>query len=86
MSLHNIKQTIGEGFGNKYLEKLVQIRVAVPGLTRDAIYIYLDETGIIPEVLEILRGGMSNIVQNCGRPDYLAGIGIFLKFKLRMTA
>ena len=33
-----------------------------------------------------IKGGMSNIVQNCGRPDYLAGIGIFLKFKLRMTA
>jgi hypothetical protein len=33
-----------------------------------------------------ITGGMSNIVQNCGRPDYLAGIGIFLKFKPRMTA
>ena len=35
---------------------------------------------------QTLRGGMSNYVQNCGRPDYLAGIGIFLKFKLRITA
>ena len=75
MSLRNVERSniqiftgseemVGEGFGNKYLEKLVQIRVGVPALTRDAVYSYLDEIGIISEVLEIIRWAPDGEVLN----------------------
>lgn len=55
---------IGEGFGDKFLEKLVQIRVAVPILTREEVSKYLKSIGIAPEILEIVRWAPSSEILN----------------------
>lgn len=47
-------QFIGEGFGDRYLEKLVQIKVAVPLLSRSKAIAYLRELGIASEIIEIV--------------------------------
>lgn len=49
------RQARAARFGYSYLEKLIQIRVEVPPLTRQAVDKYLQEIGIAPEVLEIVR-------------------------------
>ncbi|MCP4393178.1 MAG: AAA family ATPase [Alphaproteobacteria bacterium] len=49
------QNTIAKRFGHSYLEKLIQIRIEVPALTREAVNKYLKEIDIAPEVTEIIN-------------------------------
>lgn len=58
------QEAIETGFGYNYLEKLIQIRVGVPPLTRETVYAYLHELRIAPEVLEIIHWAPDEEVLN----------------------
>jgi hypothetical protein len=51
-------------FGASYLEKITQLRVKVPSLTRKVISRYLSEFGIIPDVAEIISVAPDHEVLN----------------------
>ena len=53
-----------EGFGYSYLEKLIQIRVEVPALTRESAYAALRKMGLDPEVFEIIHWAPDEDVLN----------------------
>lgn len=72
---------IGEGFGDNYLEKLVQMRIVVPTLTRAAVGAYLRSIGIAPEVQEILRWAPDGDILN---PRRLKRYINWLSFSLEM--
>jgi chaperonin GroEL len=67
-------------FGNSYLEKLVQIRLKVPQLTRGVVADYLDEIGFAKEIQEIIAWAPSSVVTNPRRvKQYLNWLSINLQ-------
>jgi hypothetical protein len=71
------------GFGHNYLEKLVQIRIDVPPLTRDSTYEYLREIGVAPEILEIIHWAPDEEVLNPRRlKRYINWLSISLQLVL----
>ncbi len=57
-------EAIRPGFGYNYLEKIVQLMVEVPDLTRVHVYTYLKNMGITSETLEILHWAPDEDVLN----------------------
>jgi hypothetical protein len=47
--------SVSVDFGRCYLEKLIQLHVKVPGLTRERVEEYLQGLSLAPEVIEIVR-------------------------------
>lgn len=41
-------------FGYSYLDKLIQLHVKIPQLTRDVIYNYLEDLGVLESIIEIV--------------------------------
>jgi hypothetical protein len=51
-------------FGRCYLEKLIQLHVRVPGLSRDRVEEYLQGLSLVPEIIEIVRWSPDQEVLN----------------------
>ncbi|MGJ5632052.1 KAP family P-loop NTPase fold protein [Nostoc sp. CALU 1950] len=67
-------------FGYKYLEKLIQIQLKVPRLTRKIIRDYLQQLNIIDEVIEIINMAPDNEILNPRRlKQYINWLSISLQ-------
>jgi KAP family P-loop domain len=66
-------------FGYSYLEKLIQIHVRVPPLTRTTIHEYLKDIGIADEVLEIIQYAPDEILNPRRLKRYVNWLSISLQ-------
>lgn len=74
------QKTVGEDFGYHYLEKLVQIRIEVPPLTRKDVDGYLKNIGIAPEIQEIVKWAPDEEILNPRRlKRYLNWLSVSLQ-------
>jgi ribosomal protein L7/L12 len=79
-SRHGNENPIEPAFGDRFLEKLIQITFDVPPLTREAVARYLDSLGVAEEVQEIVNWAPNDEVLNPRRlKRYLNWLSVTLQ-------
>lgn len=73
------KTEIAKEFGYNYLEKLIQIHVKLPMLTRSIVNNYLKELGIIDEVIEIVENAPDEVLNPRRLKRYINWLSISLQ-------
>lgn len=89
LHLHQTQQDeqTAHTFGHSYLEKLIQIRVEVPTLTREAVVQYLEDFGVAGPIREIIRWAPEQEVLNPRRlKRYLNWLSIALQLLVSTLA
>ena len=80
-------QVIDQKFGKNYLEKIIQISVHIPPLSRKQLQKYLEEIGIAEEVQEIIHWTPDEIVTNPRRlKRYINQLSVSLQLLLSARA
>lgn len=74
------ENSIVRDFGYQYLEKIIQITVKVPDLTKELVSSYLEDLNIVPEVIEIIEAAPENETLNPRRlKQYLNWLSLVLQ-------